>query len=92
MERSRKRERLIELDGDRGIGREEERRRDTYIYTWGEGVRGGANGEQGYPSDGLVISYGSAVTRGAFPSVDLFALPILTSPKSLYPPSPGNTK
>lgn len=34
----------------------------------------------------VVISYGSAVTRGAFPSVDPFALPILTSPKSLYPP------
>lgn len=31
---------------------------------------------------GLVISYGSAVMRGAFPGVDPFALSILTSTKS----------
>lgn len=62
-------------EGDR------ERGSETKRAVLGEEVR-----ERGYfRVTGPIISYGSAVTRGAFPSVDLFALPILTSPKRLLP-------
>lgn len=48
--------------------------------------------EGDFQATGPIISYGSAVARGAFPSVDLFALPILTSPKCLLSGIRNNRK
>lgn len=78
------------------IREETERERERNGHAHVERLRtlrdSGGKGNRGYPSDGSVISYRSAVTRGAFPSVDLFALPILTSPKRTPLPPAGNTK
>lgn len=69
-----KREEKEEREGD-GLGVKEEWKSGVRQLRW---VVGGD-----FRATGPIISYGSAVTRGAFPNVDLFALPILTSPK--YP-------
>lgn len=79
---SKRDDQSIELDRDRrGKGWEEERRNEMDIRAWSNRVR--TTRRAGiFERQVWAISYGSAVMRGAFPSVDLFALPILISAKS----------
>lgn len=82
-------EQLSSMEIEEQKERERERGRWKHVVHGAIAGEGTDGGNRDIQATGLVISYGSAVTTGAFPSVDPFALPILTSPKSCIRLLPG---